>query len=206
MFPLFFDLRGWLVVVIGGGAVGRRKAAALLDAGALVRLVCREPLPDDFDHADLTWLMAPYVESHLEGAIFVFAAATPEVNQRVVADARDRGIFVNSATEPKSGDFILPAVVRRGDFVLAVSTGGAAPDLAQTVRDRLAKQFDDVFAAWVALLAELRPIVLARGAQPSERHAILERLCRWEWLERLRAEGLEAVRQAMREDAGLEDA
>ena len=167
--------------------MGRRKAAALLDAGALVRLVCLEPRPNDCAHS---WLTAPYVAAHLEDAVLVIAAASPEVNQRIVGDAARKGVWVSSATQPKDGDFILPASVRHGDFVVAVSTGGVgAPDLAQAVRDRLAEQFDDAFAAWVALLAELRPLVLARGAESSERHAILERLCRWEWLERLRLGG-----------------
>src|SRR5437879_479343 len=105
MIPLFLNPDGRLCVVIGGGEVGRRKARALLQGGAQIRLVCLEQQPADL-HADgLSWITAHYQPEHLEGAALVFAAATPDVNRRVVADAHARGLWVNAATEPETGDF-----------------------------------------------------------------------------------------------------
>jgi precorrin-2 dehydrogenase/sirohydrochlorin ferrochelatase len=183
MFPLFLNVQDRLCVVIGGGPVGQRKTAALLESGARVRIVCLESRPTHLDSPRLEWLTEPY--------------AAGQVNQRVVRDARSQGVWVNAADDPANGDFYVPATVRRGQFTAAISTGGAAPGLAQAVRLLLESQFDEAFGTWVALLGELRPFVLATILDAPQRRTVLERLCQWDWLERLRREEQSAVRAAM---------
>jgi precorrin-2 dehydrogenase/sirohydrochlorin ferrochelatase len=200
MLPLLLNLTDRVVVVIGGGAVGLRKASAALAAGGRVRLICLEPRSADMNDPLLEWRTESYTAAHLEGASLVFAVGPAELNARIVADARARGIWVNAASDPTQGDFFLPATVRRGDFVLAVSTGGAAPVLTQIVRDRLEVEYDEAFGVWVSLLAELRPLVMKRSVDAEQRRIVLTRLCQWEWLELLRREEVEKVRTAMRQE------
>ncbi|MFM8274285.1 MAG: bifunctional precorrin-2 dehydrogenase/sirohydrochlorin ferrochelatase [Gemmata sp.] len=196
MLPLTLNLRGRSVVVIGGGNVGARKAAAALAAGATVRVVDpRTPLalPPDAAHAPET-----YRPDHLDGAALAFACATPDVNARVATDARAKGVWVSSASAPDDGDFTLPAVVRRGDLLLTVSTGGASPALARRVREKLESEYDGAFAEWVRLLAEVRQEVLAAVPDEARRRELLDGFAGWEWLARLRADGAEKVREALR--------
>jgi siroheme synthase-like protein len=197
MFPVFLDLTDRLAVVVGGGPVGLRKTAALRAAGARVRVVCLEPRPADRQDDDLQWLTVPYAPEHLDGAALVFAAANPAVNRRVVADARARDVWVSDAGDPAAGDFITPALLRRGELVVAVATGGAAPLLAARLRDALEETIDPLYGEWVQLLAELRPIVQDR-LPPQNRPAVWERLCAEDWLLRLRTNGIDSVRTAMR--------
>ena len=199
MLPLFLNVENRLCVVVGGGPVGQRKARALLDAGAKVRLICLEKAPMSAER--LNWVTEPYQSQHLDSACLVVAAATPAVNARVIADARERGLLVNSAYDPAAGDFYFPSVVRRGEFVLAIGTMGAAPALSRRVRERLETDFDEAFGTWVRLLGEMRPEILFAVPDASLRHAIFTRLSDWDWLERLRREDESTVREAMRAEA-----
>jgi siroheme synthase-like protein len=127
-----------------------------------------------------------------------FAAATAEVNRQVTADARQRGIWINVADDPDACDFFMPAVLRQGDLLIAVGTGGAAPTLAQEVRDLLATQFDDAFQHWVAALTEIRPLILAKVSDSKKRQELFQEMCRWEWLDRFRHEDSSVVQAAMK--------
>jgi precorrin-2 dehydrogenase/sirohydrochlorin ferrochelatase len=196
MLPITVNLDGRLGVVVGGGTVGQHKADALLAAGGRVHLISLDAAPPQCPPG-LTWITEPYRREHLAGAALVIAAATAEINRVVVADARGLGLWVCSATEPEAGDFALPAVMRRGRLTISVSTGGAAPALARRIAGQLEVHFDDTFADWLDLLAELRPVVLARIADPVRRRQLLESWCEPRWRERLRHAGTAAVREAL---------
>jgi len=198
MLPLYLNVESRRCVVIGGGPVGQRKAQALLDAGARVRVVCLEPPAMSDPH--LEWLTEGYRLGHLDGACLVFTAATAEVNSRVIADAHQRGLWANSASDPSASDFYLPSIIRRGDFVLAVGTTGAAPSLSRKVRERLEAEFDEAFGVWVRLLGELRPQIIANISHDDRRQDLFERLSDCKWLEHLRREGEAATRAAMKQE------
>ena len=189
-YPIELDLTGRMVVVVGLGVVGHRKAAGLLAAGA--RVVGVDPSPRD-EPEGVSIRREPYRPEHLQGATLVFAAATAEVNRQVVTDARAAGIWVNSANDANEGDFTIPAVWREGSVLLTVSTGGASPALAGALRDRAAGVLGNA-GGLATVLAELRPVVLARVADPETRRRVLADWADPRWLERFAVGGPEAIR------------
>lgn len=165
-YPIILDLHGHLAVVVGGGAVGRRKVAGLLAAGARVRLVSRDPVPPGCWTQPLELHLRPFHPADLDGAALAFAATgISAVDQAVLAAARERGIPANLAGDPAAGDFTVPAVQRAGDLLLAVSTEGRAPALATVVRDRLAAGFGPEWALVVEIAARLRTKNLTAAAE-----------------------------------------
>jgi len=138
-YPVVLDLRDRLVVVVGGGPVGRRKVTGLLEAGARVRLISRDPVPATCWQQPIELHLRPFHPADLDGAALAFAATgIADIDQMVLAAARARAIPANLATAPETGDFALPAVFHRGDLTVAVATSGRAPALAALVRDRIA--------------------------------------------------------------------
>jgi len=136
------NLRGALVVVVGGGAVGERKLRGLLGAGAAVRLISPAATPDLRALANsgaITWHARPYQPGDVSGARLVFAATDQRaVNAQVADDAAVLGLLCNVADDPRAGDFHLPAVYREPGLLVAVSTAGVSPARAKRLRDQIA--------------------------------------------------------------------
>ena len=193
LYPLFLDLAGRRCLVVGAAAVGWRKTIGLLDAHAAVVVVS----PDEPWVPGVEWIQAEYAPAHLDGMSLVIAAAPPEVNARVVADAKARGIWVNSASDPENGDFILPAVRRAGRIEIAVGTQGAAPALAARIADEMQTQLDTSWLVLVDFLAGLREDIKQR-VPPGVRPDLLRRLSEPAWADRIREVGAPETYRAMR--------
>lgn len=153
-------------VVIGGGRVASRKVEGLLSAGAKVKLVSPSLVPDLEILADagaIEVLPRSYEEGDLAGAFLVIAATDdPQVNRRVWAEALQRGCLINVVDDPQHSNFTLPAVVRRGEMSIAISTGGSSPALARRLRERIESLVGPEYAVLTELLAELRPELVSR--------------------------------------------
>ena len=188
-YPVFLDLRGRRCVVIGGGEVARRKVESLQAAGAEVTVVAprMREMP-----AGVTITAREFRPGDLDGAFFVISATDDRaVNSAVAAEAEARGILINVVDVPAESSVILPAVVRRGEFVLAVSTGGASPALARRLRQRLEQEFGEEYGELIAFLKSLRqawePCYKAEGIPPAARKAAWEEVLDLPLLDWLRA-------------------
>lgn len=176
-YPLQLKLSGRLCVVVGGGAVGRRKLAGLLEAGARVRLIDADAASIPVKDNALEFLPRPYRDGDLEGAFLAFAATdNPAVNAIVAAEARRRGIPVNRADASDDSDFLLPANLRRGDLLFSVASSGRSPALAAILRDHLAEHFGPEWGTVLDIAAALRRKRLTPLEKTKYNHEILRRL------------------------------
>ena len=146
-------------LVVGAGAVGSRKALALLEAGAHVRVVAPE-ITEQLASAKagnrLELHHQPYGADVIGDATIVIAATgSRALNVRIAADARARGKLVNVVDAPEESDFHSMALHRSGDLTIAVSTGGV-PGAAQRIRDALAVRFDARYERALSALRRLR--------------------------------------------------
>lgn len=177
-YPVFLDLTERLVVVVGGGSVAERKVKALLRHGAKVQVVSPD-LTSELevleDECAISTQRRGYVRGDLEGAfVAVCATDVAEVNRAVFDEAEERRCLVNVVDVPELCNFIVPSVVHRGPFQIAISTSGAAPAVAKRVRKRLSAEFGDDWGTYVALLGEVRALVMERVPDPAERKRMFE--------------------------------
>jgi len=189
-YPILMDLEGKRVLVVGGGGVAERKVRTLLEFGARVDVVSLDLSPalrDLSEGGRVQWAGREFEPSHLKGATLVIAATDDaEANRRVSAACRKQGIPVNAVDQPADCTFIVPAVVRRGDLLLAVSTSGRSPALARSVREELETRFGPEYADFLALMGSVREEVLARGRDQKTNQAVFESLVQSNLLDAVR--------------------
>ena len=165
-FPIALHGERLTAVVIGGGSVGTRKAMALLEAGARVRVVSPEVTPELGDAERvrrLSVVRESYRADQLGDAALVIAATdSREVNAQIAVDAHSRGKLVNITDFPDEGNFHTMALHRSGDVTIAVSAGGV-PGAAARIRDAIAERFDARYGRAVSALRGLRSRLIAGG-------------------------------------------
>ena len=174
-YPIFIDLKGRRCCVVGGGKVAVRKVGSLLEAGAQVELVspeAEEQLRAWAAEGKITWQKKKFQPRDLEGSLLVIGATGDrKVNRRIYRAAVDAGLMANIVDDPELCNFYLPAVVQRGQFQIAISTGGASPLLARRVREELEKLFTPDFGELVAEMAVLRDWLLRTMPDADKRRA-----------------------------------
>jgi len=146
--PVFLRFDHRRVVVVGGGHVAASKIPALLAAGGNVTVVAPS-ISRAIDRSHVTVIEREFQPSDLDGAWFVTAAATPEVNRGVRDAAEARGVFVNAVDDPSNATAYLGGTIARGGVTVAFSTSGQAPALAGLLREAFDELVPPDINAWV---------------------------------------------------------
>ena len=154
-------------VVVGAGRIAARKIAALLDAGADVHVIAPDATPEVRDWAEAGRLRLDdrkFEPADLDGAwLATTATGDPDVDHAVFAAAEDRHVWVNSADDPENCSFTLMSVVRSGDLVVTIGTGGRSPALASWLKARFEAELGPEYATLLDILSEAREELRASG-------------------------------------------
>lgn len=159
-YPVFLDLKGRPCFVIGGCAMAEEKVKGLVDAGARVTVISPDLTPGLAElavEAKVDCITRRYRRGDLRTAFLVVVVSqAPPIVQAVWEETRGRNILVNTLDNVPHCDFIAPAIVRRGDLTVAISTGGKAPVMAVRLRQKLEKELGPEHARFLELAGMLR--------------------------------------------------
>lgn len=203
LYPVNLNIKGATCVIIGGGEVARRKVGELISCKARVVVISPEVAPSILNMVKsgrIQWHARCYQRGDLDDAFLVFAATdNREVQQKIAEEATESKVLFNSVDDPDACSFQVPARVRRGDFLLTVSTGGRSPALAAKLRRQLAAEYGKEYQQLVDLLGQIRKVIVVDG-QTSEFHKMLfEKLLRLNLLEQIRKEEWSALETELRD-------
>jgi precorrin-2 dehydrogenase/sirohydrochlorin ferrochelatase len=179
-YPVGLDIRNRTCLVVGGGAVGTRKAITLAGCGARVTVispVVTDKLRELADNGAIALKARSYRPADLKRAFMVIGATDDEeLNRKISSDAVKRNILCNIADRPEVCNFILPSIVRRGDLVITISTSGKSPALAKKLRKTLENQFGEEYAALLQLLGAIRQKLLSQRHKPETHKPLFNQL------------------------------
>jgi len=179
-YPIFLELGGRRAVVIGGGAVTVRKAQALLDAGARL-VVVAEHVDDVLTNLCTRYgaelIRSKYSKNYLGKAILAIAATNkPKLNRQIYKDCQELEILCNVVDDPQLCDFFVPAIVKRGDLQIAISTEGDYPAYAGHIRKKLEQVFTEKHGQFLNELETLRKKIIKDIPDPTDRKTLLGEL------------------------------
>ncbi len=179
-YPVNLDIRNRKCLVVGGGDVGTRKVMTLIECGAFVTVVspeAGEKLLSLAESGTIALKRRPYTGADLGGMFLVICATDDEeLNRQVSRDAGKFNTLCNIADHPEACNFILPALVKRGDLVIAVSTSGKSPAFAKKIRKDLEKQYGVEYADFLKLMGAIRKKLLSNSHEPEAHKPLFEKL------------------------------
>jgi precorrin-2 dehydrogenase/sirohydrochlorin ferrochelatase len=202
-YPVYLNLADKKVLVVGGGEVAERKIESLLGTRAIIDVV--SPVVTSrilllATEKRIQLHRRTYETDDCKDSAFVFSATDDgAVSQAVFRDAHAAGALVNTADEPSLCDFIMPAVVRRGDVAIAISTGGTSPGLAARLRQKIARLIGPEYGQLAQLLARSRAQILERVPDQADRKALQYRILDSDIMKYLKQDDIAGAERRLRE-------
>ncbi len=179
-FPVFFDLRGQKVLVVGGGEIALRKVSLLERTGAAITVVSPDAVPELVERsgaAALRLVAREFEAADLDGVRLVIAATGRRSVNRWIANLSEaRGVPVNAVDDLEASRFIVPAIIDRDPVLVAVSSGGSSPVLARRLRERLEALVPKRMGEFAGWLRDLRKSSMERLRGTRERRRFFETL------------------------------
>lgn len=204
-YPIFVNLEDRHCLVVGAGGVGRRKIQSLIDAGA-GRVSVIDTYPADskleplIQQGRIEFQCREFESSDLEGVFLVIACTSNEtVNERISHLCREHNILCNIADQPDKGSFIVPAMVRRGDLALAISTSGQSPAMAKRIRRELQEHFGMEYAHVLTFMGRIRPLMLNLGLETEENTVVFRELVNSDLLTAMKNGDLDSAMEILKE-------
>ena len=159
-FPMFVDLAGLKVLVVGGGNIAAEKLEKLVDFTKEITVISKEIGEATHrlikDHC-LTHYLRPYQQGDIDGFdIVIVATDTVDLHKAIYEESRNRRIWVNSVDNTDYCDFIFPSYIKRDDLTVAFSTGGASPAFAKRIRQHFERMIPEGVGAFLAKMKQLR--------------------------------------------------
>lgn len=178
-YPVGLNIQDRNCLVVGGGKVGARKAATLARCGARVKVVspCFDGTLWDPLGSKVELVLKEYQCQDLRGMFLVVCATdNRQLNRTIGEQAKQADILFNGADLPELSDFIVPAVVERGDLTIAVSTSGNSPAFAKKIKHELEGCFGPEYDLFLSLMGRIRQTLLARDHDPENHRKIFKQL------------------------------
>jgi uroporphyrin-III C-methyltransferase/precorrin-2 dehydrogenase/sirohydrochlorin ferrochelatase len=177
-FPVFFDLTGQRVLIVGGGEVALRKVTLLERTGAAISLVAPEIVPELLERAaagQLQIARREFAADDLDGMRLVIVATSRRAVNRWIANlSESRNIPVNVVDDREASRFIVPAIIDRDPVLVAISTGGTSPVLARRLRERLEALLPARIGELASWLKALRKTARQKLRDTDERRRFFE--------------------------------
>jgi precorrin-2 dehydrogenase / sirohydrochlorin ferrochelatase len=179
-FPLFLSLEGKICLIVGAGAVALRKIQVMIPSRARITVVSPEVIPEIESistQGAISLKKRKFRSEDLDGATVVIVATNDSgLNKEISVEAAERRILCNVVDKPELCSAIFPAIVSRGSLQIAISTGGASPSLASSIKSEISELFGDEYALALDILCRLRREILRRDNDTDNHKKIFQGL------------------------------